>query len=452
MQILQIIFFAIMALFILVSVHEFGHYWVARRCGVRVLRFSIGFGKPLLRFKWGETDFVIAGIPLGGYVKMYGEQTENEEPVPEDQQVYSFTHKNVYQRMAIVVAGPLANLILAIIFYALVFGGGLTGIAPFVGSAAPGTPAYSAGIQEGWEIVSVDDRPVASWSQVFDQLVKRVGESGYIRLGLRDPDQDRVVQAQLPIENWQADTATPDLMGSLGLTPLRPPMEAVVGQVMPDSAAQRAGLQPGDRVIRAGGRAMGDWEEWRSYVRERPEQLIELEILRQGRPISLVLVPDVSLEEGQRFGLAGISPQAPEWPEHMLREVNYSFAGALGQGVVKTWETTSLILSSLRKLVTGVISTKSLGGPITIAQYAGASADAGWQSFFMFLAALSVMLGVVNLLPIPVLDGGHLMFYLIEAVKGSPLSQAAQGAAMRVGLILLFGIMILALYNDFARL
>ncbi len=452
LEILRLVAFALVALFVLVTVHEFGHYWVARRCGVRVLRFSIGFGKTLLKYRRGDTEFVFAGIPLGGYVKMYGEAQAEEEPIPEDQRAFSFSHKTVWQRMSIVVAGPLANLILAVLFFSLVFLGGLSGVAPVVGSVAAQSPAAQSGLPAGSEIVAVDGHNTDTWSRVYDHLVRRVGESGEIVLRVKLPDANVEADYRLPIKAWQADASAPDLLGSLGIEPYRPAVEPVVGTVVAGSAAERASFQPGDRVTEVNGQAVSDWESWRTIIRANPEAPITTRLLRNGMVLDLVLVPELIEENGVAIGLAGISPQVPEWPEALRRDQHYGLLGSLQQGAMRTWDTAGLILMSVKKLVTGALSTKSIGGPISIAQYAGASADAGWQSFLMFLAALSVMLGVVNLLPIPVLDGGHLLFYVIEAIKGSPLNEAIQGAAMRFGVVFLFGVMLLALYNDFARL
>lgn len=451
-EILRIVAFALVALFVLVTVHEFGHYWVARRCGVRVLRFSIGFGKPLLKYRKGDTEFVFAGIPLGGYVKMYGETGQEEESIPDDQQKYSFSHKSVWQRMAIVVAGPLANMILAVFLYSLVYWGGLSGVAPLVGEVRENTPAAEAGLRTGSEIIAVDDHAVSSWTMVFDRLIRRIGETGSIEISVLEPDSDRVADYSLPIVRWESDAAAPDILSSLGIDPLRPEIQAIVGEVVPDSPAASAGFVAGDEVITVDGMVMPNWETWRQYIRQHPQQPISIRVEREGNEVSLVLVPEAVDEEGAQIGRAGIAPQVPEWPASMVRDVHYGLLGSVQQAGIKTWETGGLILVSLKKLITGMVSTKSIGGPISIARYAGASADAGWQSFLMFMAALSVMLGVVNLLPIPILDGGHLVFYVIEAIKGSPLNDALQGAAMRFGMVFLFGVMLLALYNDFARL
>lgn len=451
MEVVKIVFYALIALFILVTFHEFGHYWVARKCGVRVLRFSIGFGKPLLKWQRGDTEFALAGIPLGGYVKMYGESTEEEEIPPADQH-FSFSHKSVWQRMAIVVAGPVANLLLAIFIYFLVFLGGTREVAPLIGAVEPGSAAESAGVIAGTEIIGVDGKEVVSWAGVFDQLLNRIGETGYIELQTSQPDSVNSAIYRLPINAWQRDTDQPDFLGSLGLVPYTPEVAAIIGHIVDGSPAQQAGLQVGDRILETGEVVIENWDQWRGIVRASPGRALPMLVERDAEVITLELIPEEIEENGETFGLAGVAPEPANWPEELLREQDYGFFGALQAGAEKTWSSSLFILDSLKKLITGQVSTKSLGGPVSIAKFAGASAEAGWQSFLTFLGIMSVMLGIMNLLPIPVLDGGHLLFYIIEAAKGSPLSEAIQAAAMRVGVSLVFGIMLLALYNDFMRL
>lgn len=454
MEIIQIIFFALVALFILVTFHEYGHYWVARKCGVRVLRFSIGFGKPLLKWQRGDTEFVLAGIPLGGYVKMYGEGTDENEVQPEDEHL-SFSHKTVWQRMAIVVAGPVANLLLAVVIYFLVFLGGTSGIAPIVGDIEAGSVADSAGMQIQTEIIEVDGVLVTSWEDVFEQLMKRMGETGEIDVLVRDFPQSAAAfeyEYSLPITDWLGDTDQPDFLGSLGIGAYTPEIEAVIGQIVADSPAQAAGLMAGDRIVETMEQPISGWEQWRDLIRSSPEKSLSMLVERGDEFVSLQIRPAPIDEEGITVGQAGVAPQPPEWPEEFIREKDYGFLGAWVAAVEKTGSGSLFILDSLKKLIIGQVSTKSLGGPVSIARIAGASADAGWQSFLSFLAIMSVMLGIMNLLPIPVLDGGHLLFYIVEAAKGSPLSEAVQGAAMRIGMSIIFGIMLLALYNDFMRL
>jgi regulator of sigma E protease len=456
MEILSAIFFALVALFILVTVHEFGHFWVARRCGVKVLRFSIGFGKPFARFTWQGTEFALAPIPLGGYVKMFGESAE--EPIDARDHHLSFSHKSVWQRMAIVAAGPVANFLLAILFYWMVFMGGLVGYAPLIQQVEPESPAAIAGMPVGQldsplEIIRVDGAAVQSWRDVFDRFVRRIGESGEMELVVRPygfaSGHDTFL---VPLDRWQGNTDSPDFLGSLGLAPYTPPLEPLVGELVVGGVAAQAGLEVGDRVLAADNENMDSWQRLRDYIAERPGVPVRLQIDRSGERLALELVPDGQMVDGREVGRIGIMAAAPLWPDEMKRPVSFNIPGAFTAGVEQMASTSRLILDSLRKLVTGQISTKSLGGPISIAKYANTSAEAGWQSFFMFVAALSVMLAVVNLLPIPVLDGGHLLFYAIEAVKGSPVSDWIQGLATRFGVAVLLGVMILALYNDFTRL
>lgn len=460
MEVVKLVFWALIALFVLVTFHEYGHYWVARRCGVRVLRFSIGFGKPLMKWHRGDTEFVLAAIPLGGYVKMYGETHSetniepgyDEEEITESDKHLSFSHKTVWQRMAIVVAGPVANLLLAIIFYFFVFLGGTQGIAPIIGSVKTESAAFEAGVQANTEVLLVDGHEVTSWGDVFEKLMNRIGETGEIQLVLSDLDTSEKSQFSLKVKNWLGDTDKPDFLGSLGIEPYRPEFQAVIGQIVVDSPAEKSGLEVSDLIIETAEKPIENWEQWREIVRASPGISLNMLVERDGEILSLRLTPESKDEEGISVGLAGVAPMQPEWPEDLMRDKEYGFTGAFMAAVSKTTSSSLFILDSLKKLVTGQVSTKSLGGPVSIAKIAGASADAGWQAFLSFLAIMSVMLGVMNLMPIPVLDGGHLVFYIIEAIKGSPLSEVVQGAAMRLGMFIVFGIMSLALYNDFMRL
>lgn len=450
MSILQTVFFTLIALGILVTIHEFGHFWVARRCGVKVLRFSIGFGTPLLRWHDRQgTEYVIAALPLGGYVKM---ADEREGEVASDELDSAFNRKSVWQRMAIVVAGPLANFILAVFFYWVIFLLGVSGVAPVVGSVAPDSIAERAGLEAGHEIIAVDDRATATWQDVAERLITRIGETGEVAIQVRDAS-GREFERRARIHQWLSAAEEPDVLGSFGIDFYRPDFLPKVGQVQAGSPAQQAGLEPGDVVISADGQSMNEWQQWVDYVRARPGERIELRLERDGRFVSVALVPEEHIaEDGSAYGLVGVIAEPPEWPEHMVRKVQYGPLAAVGQAMVKTGETTVMILDSIKKMVQGLISPKHLSGPITIAKVAGASAEYGLVSYLGFLALLSVSLGVLNLLPVPVLDGGHLMYYLVEAVKGSPVSEKVQMAGYRVGLFLVMGLMVLAFYNDLMRL
>lgn len=451
MALIQMIFFTLIALGVLVTVHEFGHFWVARRCGIKVVRFSIGFGPPLLRWRdRRDTEFVIAALPLGGYVKMVDER---EGKVAEADLPHAFNRKSVWQRMATVIAGPAANFGLALLLYWCVYMVGIQGVAPIVGEIERGSIAAAAGLQPGQEIIAVDGEPTPTWQALGEQLVQRIGDSGPIRFAVKSPDSgfERVGEAIL--SHWDVDPDAPDPVGDIGIKLYQPKVPPVINAVIPGDPADIAGLKVGDRVASADGVAMADWQSWVDYVRERAGKAIELVVVRDGVEVQAVVVPKtVQSDSGESIGQVGISVAVPEWPDAMLRNLRYGPLDALEQAAWRTWKTSALIVASVKKMLFGDISVKHLSGPITIAKVAGASAEYGVSSFLQFMALLSVSLGVLNLLPIPVLDGGHLMYYLIEVAKGSPVSERVQMVGYRLGLFFVIGLMVLALYNDLLRL
>jgi len=451
MELLQTIFFTLVALGVLVTFHEFGHFWVARRCGIKVLRFSVGFGTPLLRWrdKLG-TEFVVAALPLGGYVRMVDEREGN---VPAEDLPYAFTRKPVWQRMAVVAAGPLANFLLAVLLYWIVYALGVTGIAPIIGAVTPDSVAQRAGLEAGQEIVAVDGTATPTWQSLNEQLIKRIGETGTITFTVKAPDDSLPYERTGQLRDWLGADDEPDPVADLGIVLYTPEVLPIADQISPGEPAERAGLQPGDRILSADGKPMEDWGAWVAYVRARPEQAIALQVERDGRQFETTVVPRATVVDGgEEIGQVGMSVRIPEWPEEMVRKTDYGVIAALGRGVEQTWNTSVLILDSVKKMLMGLISAKHLSGPITIAKVAGASAQYGLSAYLGFLAFLSVSLGVLNLLPIPVLDGGHLMYYIIEAVKGTPVSEKAQMLGFRIGMFLVIGLMLLALYNDLARL
>lgn len=443
---LETILWFLVALIFLVTIHEFGHFYVARRCGVRVLRFSVGFGKPL--FSWRDktgTEYTIAPIPLGGYVKMLDER--EGEVKPEDLP-YAFTRKSVWQRIAIVAAGPLANFILAVLLFWALLIPGRADFIPIVGGVEQGSIAAAAGLEEGQEIVAVDGTPTPTRQSVSRQLINRLGETGVMTFTVKYPDSPLTYSSQAKINDWLQGTDEPDVLGGIGLTLQAPPV--VVGQVLEDSPAEQAGFETGDRVLNADGRPINDWNQWVEYVSARPGETVEVLVGRDGGELALQVTPALETDEqGNQLGRIGMGGQ---WPEEMIRRYEYSLHGAFVEAAHETWSTSVFVLESVKKLIVGEISTKNLSGPITIAKVAGSSADAGWMSFVSFLALLSVSLGVFNLLPIPVLDGGHLAYFLVEAVKGSPVSERVQMVGYQLGLFVVVGVMLLALYNDVLRL
>ena len=450
MAVAQMILWFLVAIIVLVTIHEFGHFYVARRCGVKVLRFSIGFGKVLLR--WSDrqgTEYAISAIPLGGYVKMLDER---EGDVPPEELHRSFNRKNVWQRMAIVAAGPIANFILAVLlFWALVIPG-VRDFTPVIGSVEPGSLAAHAGLEAGQEILSIDGVPTPTRQAVYQQLLRRLGESGEMHVVLRYPDSSLRYHSEVALDNWLKGAEEPDPLGGLGLRFFVPEVDTLAAAVTPGSPADLAGMKPGDRVLAADGEAMTSGTDWIEYVKQRPGQPIVLLLEREGEQLTLSITPEVVTENDVTLGRVGVALQFQPWPEEMIRYNHYSIGGAFIAGVERTWDTAGFVLLSVKKLLFGEISTKNLSGPISIAKVAGSSAESGLESFVAFLALLSIFLGVFNLLPIPVLDGGHLLYYLIEAIKGSPVSEKVQMAGYQVGLFLVIGLSVLALYNDIMRL
>ncbi|QXH45798.1 RIP metalloprotease RseP [Pseudomonas xanthosomatis] len=450
MSALYMIVGTLVALGVLVTFHEFGHFWVARRCGVKVLRFSVGFGTPLVR--WHDrhgTEFVVAAIPLGGYVKMLDEREGDVPPALAGQ---SFNRKSVRQRIAIVAAGPVANFLLAILFFWVIAMLGTQQVRPVIGSIESGSLAASAGLSAGQEIVSIDGKPTNGWSAVNLQLVRRLGESGTLRVGVLEEGASTARQFDIQLDHWLKGADEPDPIQSLGLRPWRPAVAPVLAEIDPKGPAAAAGLKSGDKLLAIDGTALADWQQVVDAVRARPESKVSLRIERDGAQQD-VAVTLARKGEGQASGgYLGAGVKAGEWPAAMLREVSYGPLEAVGEGLSRTWSMSVLTLESLKKMLFGELSVKNLSGPITIAKVAGASAQSGVGDFLNFLAYLSISLGVLNLLPIPVLDGGHLLFYLIEWARGRPLSDRVQGWGVQIGISLVVGVMLLALINDLGRL
>lgn len=450
MSALYMIVGTLVALGVLVTFHEFGHFWVARRCGVKVLRFSVGFGMPLLR--WHDrrgTEFVIAAIPLGGYVKMLDER---EGEVPADQLDQSFNRKTVRQRIAIVAAGPIANFLLAIVFFWVLAMMGSQQMRPVIGAVEQGSMAAKAGLVAGQEIVSIDGEPTAGWGAVNLQLVRRLGESGTVNVVVRGQDSTAETPRELVLDHWLKGADEPDPIKSLGIRPWRPALPPVLAELDPKGPAQAAGLKTGDRLLALDGQPVNEWQQVVDWVRIRPDTKIVLKVERDGAQIDVPVTLAVRGEAKAAGGYLGAGVKSPEWPPSMLREVSYGPLAAIGEGAKRTWTMSVLTLESLKKMLFGELSVKNLSGPITIAKVAGASAQSGVADFLNFLAYLSISLGVLNLLPIPVLDGGHLLFYLVEWVRGRPLSDRVQGWGIQIGISLVVGVMLLALVNDLGRL
>ncbi|MEN2394688.1 RIP metalloprotease RseP [Pseudomonas halotolerans] len=450
MSALYMIVGTLVALGVLVTFHEFGHFWVARRCGVKVLRFSVGFGMPLLR--WHDkkgTEFVVAAIPLGGYVKMLDER---EGEVPADQLDQSFNRKTVRQRIAIVAAGPIANFLLAMVFFWALAMLGSEQVRPVIGAVEAGSIAARAGLGAGEEIVAIDGEPTSGWAAVNLQLVRRLGESGSLQLMVREQGSTTQSPRELVLDNWLKGADEPDPIRSLGIRPWRPALPPVLAELDPKGPAQAAGLKTGDRLLALDGLPVSDWQQVVDSVRVRPDSKIVLRVEREGAPIDVPVTLGARGESKAPTGYLGAGVKAVDWPPEMVREVSFGPVAAIGEGARRTWTMSILTLDSLKKMLFGELSVKNLSGPITIAKVAGASAQSGVADFLNFLAYLSISLGVLNLLPIPVLDGGHLLFYLIEWARGRPLSDRVQGWGIQIGISLVVGVMLLALVNDLGRL
>jgi regulator of sigma E protease len=441
----------IVAIGVLVTVHEYGHFWVARRLGVKVLRFSIGFGKPLWKTTFGadRTELVVAAIPLGGYVKMLDER---EGDVSVEEQHRAFNRQSLRTRIAVVVAGPLFNFLFAIFVYWAMFVAGVPGLRPIVGDVIDGSYAARAGILAGDEIISIEDRPTPTWEAVvMEMLDAGLGEEATIGLTVSGTDGDeRHLQARIEESSDLLEKGGILENFGLGLWQLPP----VIDEIVEGAAADSAGLQRDDRILSADGVEINSWNDWVAYVRERPEQALQMRVLRGEREIDVGLVPARKLEFGQEIGYIGAAVRLPdeEQRDTMRVVVRYGVLKAFPAALGKTWKVATLTLRTLWKMLTGKASVENLSGPISIAHYAGQSAAIGLAAFLGFLGIVSVSLGVLNLLPVPVLDGGHLLYYLVEMVKGSQVSEAVQLVGQKIGIILLLALMSVALYNDLLRL
>jgi regulator of sigma E protease len=441
----------IIAISVLVAVHEFGHFWVAKKLGIKVLRFSIGFGKPLWIKHFGvdRTEFAIAALPLGGYVKMLDER---EAPVASGEVSRTFNRQSLATRTAVIAAGPLFNFLFAILAYWLMFVSGVPGLKPMVGEIAPDSAAAVAGIQENDLIERVAGEETATWDSATLLLLDAALASEPTEVQVRQPDGS---QRLLVIDFSTIDDALEKggLLNNLGLSVWRPNVPAVIDRLVADAPAERAGLQPGDRVTGVDAEPINNWSEWVDYVRARPGQSLRVEIERDGTPMTIQLVPRSIDEGGKQIGQIGAYVRQPEdIREQMRTEVRYGPLESVGKSLGKTWEMTALTLRTLWGMVMGKASVENISGPISIAQYAGYSASIGLASFLKFLAIVSISLGVLNLLPVPVLDGGHLLFNLIEWIQGKPLSEHAQQIGQQLGIVALLALMSIAFYNDLSRL
>jgi regulator of sigma E protease len=451
----------IVAIAILVTIHEFGHYWVARKMGVKVLRFSIGFGKPLWSRVAGkdQTEYIIAAIPLGGYVKMLDER---EAPVEEHEQHRAFNRQSVWKRIAIVVAGPLFNFLLAIFLYSIVFILGTNAMQPLIGEVSPNSPAATAEIPSDGKVLAINSTPVASWDETrMAFLAAYLKNNQQIVLNIESPDNN-ARDHTLDLSAIPLLKTSEDFLEKIGIFAWRPKQVIRIDQVLPDSAALAGGLQKNDVLLRVDDQPIHYVTKFIKYIQQHGNQKIALVIERQNQEIRLTIPLTEKNRQGQMVGSLGaqlsskVADNLSESDQQKLNDLFFVYqhgvVDSLVLGVEKTWQMSVLTLKMMGRLIIGEASLKNISGPVTIAEFAGKTALAGITVYLGFLAIISVSLGVLNLLPIPMLDGGHLLYYIIELLTGKPVPEAVQEVGFRIGIALVGSMMMLALYNDIVRL
>ncbi|GGB62086.1 sigma E protease regulator RseP [Shewanella inventionis] len=445
----------IVALGILITAHEYGHFWVARRCGVKVERFSIGFGKAIWR-KMGQdgTEYVVAMIPLGGYVKMLDERVED---VPAELVDQAFNRKTVWQRIAIVSAGPIANFIFAILALYVMYMIGTPSLKPVIDSTQSNSPAGIINVVEPQQILAVSGQKVRTWEEVNLALVGHIGDSS---LSLTLAPLPTLSGMDMPTKtvtldtsDWKFDPEKTSPITSLGLGIYRPGIDPTIALVSPDSAAEQAGIVVGDTLTAINGEPFNDWKAFVDVVQASANKTLTMTLIRDNQMINVDVTPKAQQNaDGQTIGIVGISPTQAPWPDSMRFELEYGIVDSFIAATDKTWQLVVVSFKMIGKLFTGDVSVKNLSGPISIAQGAGASASYGLVYFLGFIALISVNLGIINLMPLPVLDGGHLLYYFVEVITGKPVPETVQEIGFRFGAALLLMLMGVALFNDFARL
>lgn len=441
----------IVTLGLLIAFHEFGHFWTARKLGVKVLRYSIGFGKPLWLRRYGpdQTEYVLATFPLGGFVKMLDER---EGEVPKEELHRAFNRQPVWSRFAIVAAGPLFNFIFAILAFWLMYLIGVPGVAPIIGEVKPDSVAAMAGFQTGERITEVNGTQTPTWAVARINMLDVALDNDEIRIQVQDVEGN-VSNRILSVAGVSSEIKQKELLGHLGISPVRPTVPAILGELSADGPAALAGLKSGDHILSVNDVPMADWMALVKIVRAHPDEEMRFEFERDGVVQSLAVTTAHKELESEVIGRIGAAPAPPgPMPAELMAREEYSFFTAAGISLAKTWQLSALTLRMIGKMIVGEVSVKNLSGPITIATYAGYTASAGIGAFLYFLAVVSISLGVLNLLPIPLLDGGHLMYYLVEMVKGNPLSDELQLKLQHLGIAFLIMLMSLALYNDVVRL
>lgn len=446
---------------IIVTIHEYGHFQVARWCGVKVIRFSIGFGKPLWKKTLGsdQTEFVLAAIPLGGYVKMLDErELKAEKEAGEASNNYSeadlvraFNRQSVYKRIAIVIAGPIANLLLAIVIYWFLFMQGITGIMPIIGQVEPNSIAAQANFKTGEMIQTINSKQVNTWAEAGLMLFESAIENETVEIKAVDKNNELYLH-KLNLAAL-AKGADSDILNEIGITVFRPEVPAILAQILPNSAAEHAGLLTDDQVLSINGLQTDTWSDVVNLVKASPNQALNFNVQRQQKIVSKIVTPEGVKENNVMVGKigAGVKLNQEQLDKVMIKQY-YSGMDSLAMSIAKTWNTSTFSLKMMWYMVAGKASWKGISGPVTIATYAGESAGLGWKPFLGFIALVSISIGILNLLPIPVLDGGHLMYYMAEIIKGSAVSEQVMMLGQKVGFGLLGLLMFLALFNDINRI
>lgn len=439
----------ILALGILVTVHEYGHFWVARKAGVKVLRFSIGFGKPLL--KWRDkydTEYVIAAIPLGGYVKMLDERVDE---VPQSQRHLSFNAKSVQARIAIVAAGPMANFLFAIFALAVMYMVGVQSVKPVIGSVTQGSRAEQAGIMPSQQIIKIGDNEIATWQDATFALMSSLGGQS-VEVTVRDENLQPRVKT-LNLDGWKLDQQDVPPLSSLGIVPFRPQATLTIAAVTKNSAAEHANLQVNDTILAVNGETISNWQQLVNLITQSANKSLQFSVKRQDSIKVIAVTPQARIDNnGMEQGFLGVAPVVQQWPDGYVETRQYGPLDSIVRGTQETWRLITLSFDMIGNLITGQVSVKNLSGPVGIAVGAGTSVSYGLVAFLSFLALISVNLGVFNLLPLPVLDGGHLMYYIIELLRKKPVSEKTQEFGFKVGALLLIFLTCFALFNDVSRL
>ena len=450
-EILHAIAFFIISVGVLITFHEFGHFWVARFFDVKILRFSIGIGRSIYTKRFGkdQTEFSIGFLPLGGYVKMLDDR---EGKVVEEEKKREFNSKPIWQRFSIVLAGPVFNFIFAIFIYSIIYSIGVNALKPIIGDVEPSSISEESGFVKGQKILSINGAKTPTWPTVIDSLVKHTISGKTVNIVLESDSKKQ--NLSLDLSKIKIDKISDGkLLNELGLSVIKLKIPPIIGMIEENGPAKASGLHKNDKIIAVNGNLIESWGEWVSIIRQNPNELLNTEVLRNNQTIYIELTPENFQADGTSIGRIGAGPSInDELYDSYFTLEQYSLHLAILRAFNKTWEMSVLTLKVLAKIITGDASVKNLSGPISIAKYAGQSASVGVVALLTFLAIVSVSLGVLNLLPIPLLDGGHLVYYIIELITGKPVSDAVQIVGQQIGLVLLLGLMGIALYNDFIKL